>query len=94
MITLLVSGPGQLDQALASGEVEMGWGWNQTELKLLSNNTPATMMKDTQNLYRFLGIMVLLNAKYILQDGPLRWGWISRTLSSLATQTVRTAFHA
>lgn len=41
------SDPGQLDQALASGEVVMGWGWNQTELNLLANKTPAKMMKDT-----------------------------------------------
>lgn len=38
--------PGQLDQALASGEVLAGWGWNQTELNLIANKTPATMMKD------------------------------------------------
>ncbi len=40
------SDPGQLDQALASGEVVMGWGWNQSELNLLGNNTPAKMLKD------------------------------------------------
>ncbi|WP_282606891.1 extracellular solute-binding protein [Pelagibius sp. Alg239-R121] len=40
------SDPGQLDQALASGEIVAGWGWNQTELNLLANKTPATMMKD------------------------------------------------
>jgi len=40
------SDPGQLDQALASGEVLMGWGWNQTELNLQANNTPARMMTD------------------------------------------------
>lgn len=38
--------PGQLDQALASGEISMGWGWNQTELNLLANETPAKMLKD------------------------------------------------
>jgi len=24
----------------------MGWGWNQSELNLIANKTPATMMKD------------------------------------------------
>lgn len=38
--------PGQLDQALASGEIVMGWGWNQSELNLIWNETPAAMMKD------------------------------------------------
>jgi putative spermidine/putrescine transport system substrate-binding protein/spermidine/putrescine transport system substrate-binding protein len=36
----------QLDQALASGEVIMGWGWNQTEINLVSNGVPAQMMRD------------------------------------------------
>jgi putative spermidine/putrescine transport system substrate-binding protein/spermidine/putrescine transport system substrate-binding protein len=40
------SDPGQLDQALASGEVLMGWGWNQTATNLQANNTPAVMMND------------------------------------------------
>ncbi len=40
------SDAGQLDQALASGEVEMGWAWNQTELNLIWNGTPAKMMRD------------------------------------------------
>ena len=40
------SDAGQLDQALASGEVLMGWGWNQSELNLVGNGTPALMMKD------------------------------------------------
>jgi len=40
------SDAGQLDQAMASGEVDMGWGWNQSELNLIWNNTPAIMMKD------------------------------------------------
>ncbi|KUJ85707.1 spermidine/putrescine ABC transporter substrate-binding protein [Ruegeria marisrubri] len=40
------SDAGQLDQALASGEVEMGWGWNQSELNLIWNETPAVMMRD------------------------------------------------
>ncbi|MWD27827.1 extracellular solute-binding protein [Aquicoccus sp. SCR17] len=39
------SDPGQLDQALASGEVAMGWAWNQTELNLIWNDTPARMMR-------------------------------------------------
>lgn len=42
------SDPSQLDQALASGEVVMGWGWNQTELNLAANKTPAKMMKDVK----------------------------------------------
>ncbi|MFW8635126.1 extracellular solute-binding protein [Cribrihabitans pelagius] len=40
------SDAGQLDQALASGEVLMGWGWNQSELNLIWNETPAKMMRD------------------------------------------------
>lgn len=40
------SDAGQLDQAIASGEVEMGWAWNQTELNLIWNETPAKMMRD------------------------------------------------
>ncbi|MEX3009566.1 extracellular solute-binding protein [Hoeflea sp. TYP-13] len=37
---------GQLDQAIASKEVVMGWGWNQSELNLIGNKVPAIMMKD------------------------------------------------
>ena len=40
------SDAGQLDQALASGEVVMGWAWNQTELNLIWNDVPAKMMRD------------------------------------------------
>ncbi len=40
------SDPGQLDQAMASGEVDMGWAWNQSELNLIWNGTPAAMMRD------------------------------------------------
>ncbi len=40
------SDAGQLDQAIASGEVIMGWGWNQSELNLIWNETPAVMMRD------------------------------------------------
>ncbi|KIC17266.1 ABC transporter substrate-binding protein [Leisingera sp. ANG-DT] len=40
------SDAGQLDQAIASGEVLMGWGWNQSELNLIWNETPAKMMRD------------------------------------------------
>ena len=40
------SDAGQLDQAMASGEVEMGWAWNQSELNLIWNETPAKMMRD------------------------------------------------
>ncbi len=41
------SDSGQFDQALASGEISMGWAWNQSELNLIGNGTPALMMKDT-----------------------------------------------
>ena len=37
---------GQMDQAMASGELEMGWAWNQSELNLIWNDTPAAMMRD------------------------------------------------
>ena len=40
------SDAGQLDQAIASGEVLMGWAWNQSELNLIWNETPAKMMRD------------------------------------------------
>ena len=40
------SDAGQLDQAVASGEVTLGWGWNQSELNLIWNETPAVMMRD------------------------------------------------
>ena len=40
------SDAGQLDQAIASGEVLLGWGWNQSELNLIWNETPARMMRD------------------------------------------------
>ncbi len=36
----------QMDQAMASGEIEMGWAWNQSELNLIWNETPAKMMRD------------------------------------------------
>ena len=39
------SDAGQLDQALASGEVLAGWAWNQTELNLIWNEVPAQMMR-------------------------------------------------
>lgn len=42
------SDAGQLDQAIASGEVLMGWGWNQSELNLIWNETPAKMMRDVE----------------------------------------------
>lgn len=37
---------GQLDQAMASGEIDMGWAWNQSELNLIWNGTPAKMVRD------------------------------------------------
>lgn len=37
---------GQMDQAMASGELEMGWAWNQSELNLIWNETPAKMVRD------------------------------------------------
>ena len=40
------SDAGQLDQAMASGEIEMGWAWNQSELNLIWNEVPAQMMRD------------------------------------------------
>ena len=40
------SDAGQFDQAMASGEIEMGWAWNQSELNLIWNETPAVMMRD------------------------------------------------
>lgn len=40
------SDAGQVDQAMASGEVELAWAWNQTELNLIANETPAKMMRD------------------------------------------------
>jgi len=40
------SDAGQMDQAMASGELEMGWAWNQSELNLIWNDTPAKMMRD------------------------------------------------
>jgi len=39
---------GQVDQAMASGELEMGWAWNQSELNLIWNETPAKMMRDVE----------------------------------------------
>ncbi|MCP4327443.1 MAG: extracellular solute-binding protein [Alphaproteobacteria bacterium] len=45
-IRLYWSDAGQLDQAMASGEVVMGWAWNQSELNLIGNKVPAVMMKD------------------------------------------------
>ncbi len=40
------SDAGQFDQAMASGEIELGWAWNQSELNLRGNKIPATMMRD------------------------------------------------
>lgn len=40
------SDAGQMDQAMASGELDMGWAWNQSELNLIWNDTPAKMMRD------------------------------------------------
>ena len=37
---------GQFDQAMTSGEIEMGWAWNQSELNLIWNEVPAKMMRD------------------------------------------------
>ena len=39
------SDAGQLDQAMTSGEIEMGWAWNQSELNLIWNEVPAKMMR-------------------------------------------------
>lgn len=36
----------QLDQAITSNEVTMGWAWNQSELNLIWNEVPAKMMRD------------------------------------------------
>ena len=38
------SDPGQLDQAMTSGEVLAGWGWNQSELNLIWNEVPARQL--------------------------------------------------
>jgi spermidine/putrescine transport system substrate-binding protein len=40
------SDAGQMDQAMASGELDMGWAWNQSELNLIWNEVPAKMMRD------------------------------------------------
>ncbi len=40
------SDAGQLDQAMADGEILKGWAWNQSELNLAGNNVPAVMMRD------------------------------------------------
>jgi len=40
------SDAGQFDQAMASGEIELGWAWNQSELNLQGNEVPAVMMRD------------------------------------------------
>jgi len=40
------SDAGQMDQAMASGELQMGWAWNQSELNLIWNEVPAKMMRD------------------------------------------------
>ncbi len=42
------SDAGQLDQAMASGEILMGWAWNQSELNLQGNKIPAVMMRDVK----------------------------------------------
>lgn len=41
------SDAGQLDQAMKSGEILMGWAWNQSELNLIGDEVPARMMRDT-----------------------------------------------
>ena len=41
------SDAGQLDQAMKSGEILMGWAWNQSELNLIGDEVPAKMMRDT-----------------------------------------------
>lgn len=38
--------PGEVDQAMTSGEIELGWAWNQSELNLIWNEVPAKMMRD------------------------------------------------
>ncbi len=40
------SDAGQFDQAMTSGEIELGWAWNQSELNLIWNEVPAAMMRD------------------------------------------------
>ncbi len=42
------SDAGQLDQAMASGEILLGWAWNQSELNLQGNKVPAVMMRDVK----------------------------------------------
>ncbi|MDO6966515.1 extracellular solute-binding protein [Rhizobium alvei] len=36
-----------LSQAMASGEVDLAWGWNETGTTLQKDNIPVTMKKDT-----------------------------------------------
>ena len=40
------SDAGQFDQAMTSGEIEMGWAWNQSELNLIWNEVPAAMLRN------------------------------------------------
>lgn len=40
------SDTGQFDQAMTSGEIELGWAWNQSELNLIWNEVPSKMMRD------------------------------------------------
>jgi spermidine/putrescine-binding protein len=37
-----------LSQAMASGEVDLAWAWNETGTTLVNDNIPAAMKKDTK----------------------------------------------
>lgn len=42
------SDQGQLDAAMKSGEIELAWAWNATELALISDGIEAKMIRDPE----------------------------------------------
>lgn len=73
--------PGQLDQALASGEILAGWGWNQTELNLLANDIPAVMLKGVDK-----GVATWVCGYVHLADGETSDEAVYAMLNALASK--------
>lgn len=55
----------ELSQAMASGEVVLAWGWNETPVTLTANGYPVAMQKDTEE-----GISTWVCGYTLLANGP------------------------
>ncbi|WP_328803313.1 extracellular solute-binding protein [Ruegeria haliotis] len=56
---------GQLDSAIKSGEIELAFAWNATELALQADDVPVTMVRDAD-----IGVASWACGYVHLKDGP------------------------